>query len=164
MGFNSGFKWLTSSLLGPSIPLSTQFSNTLSLCSSLNVSDQVSHPYKTARKIIVLYILIFIFLDSKLKDKSFCTNWYQVLPESNLFLILCWIEFWLINPLKAELNPICHLLALLEAHHILQVSRIRVKVVPKYFNCSILSKEILSLLYCDLILYYNLEAWPRTSF
>jgi hypothetical protein len=31
------------------------------------------------------------------------------------------------NPLNAELNPICHLLALLGAHHILHVSRIRVK-------------------------------------
>ena len=33
------------------------------------------------------------------------------------------------NPLNAELNPICHLLALLGAHHILHVSRIRVKVL-----------------------------------
>jgi len=33
----------------------------------------------------------------------------------------------LINPLNAKLNPICHPLALLEAHHILHVSRIRVK-------------------------------------
>jgi len=32
----------------------------------------------------------------------------------------------LLNPLNAELNPICHLLALLEAHHILHISRIRV--------------------------------------
>jgi hypothetical protein len=31
------------------------------------------------------------------------------------------------NPLNAELNPICHLLALLGAHHILHISRIRVK-------------------------------------
>jgi len=31
-----------------------------------------------------------------------------------------------INPLNAKLNPICHLLALLGAHHILQVSRIGV--------------------------------------
>ena len=31
------------------------------------------------------------------------------------------------NPLNAELNPICHLLALLGAHHILHVSRMRVK-------------------------------------
>jgi hypothetical protein len=32
-----------------------------------------------------------------------------------------------INPLKTQLNPICYLLALLGAHHILHVSRIRVK-------------------------------------
>jgi len=30
------------------------------------------------------------------------------------------------NPLNAELNPICHLLALLGARHILHVRRIRV--------------------------------------
>jgi len=34
-----------------------------------------------------------------------------------------------INTLKTQLNPICHLLALLGAHHILHVSRIRVKQV-----------------------------------
>jgi len=33
-----------------------------------------------------------------------------------------------INPLKTQLNPICHLLALLGAHHILHVSRIRVNI------------------------------------
>jgi len=33
-----------------------------------------------------------------------------------------------INALNAKLNPICHLLALLEAHHILHVSRIRIKL------------------------------------
>jgi hypothetical protein len=32
-----------------------------------------------------------------------------------------------INPLNAELNPICHLLALLGAHHIFHVSWLRVK-------------------------------------
>jgi len=32
------------------------------------------------------------------------------------------------NPLNAKLNPICHLLALIGAHHILHVSRIRVNV------------------------------------
>jgi len=34
----------------------------------------------------------------------------------------------IVNSLNTELNPICHLLALLRAHHILHVSRIRVKV------------------------------------
>jgi hypothetical protein len=37
-----------------------EYTNTLSLCFSLNVRDQVSHPYKTDR-IIVLYILTFTF-------------------------------------------------------------------------------------------------------
>jgi len=35
----------------------------------------------------------------------------------------------MINPLNAKLNPICHLLALLGAHHILHVSRVRVKLI-----------------------------------
>jgi len=35
---------------------------------------------------------------------------------------------YLVNRLNAKLNPICHLLALLGAHHILHVSRIRVNV------------------------------------
>jgi hypothetical protein len=47
------------SLLGPNILLNTLFSNTLSLRSSVNVSDQVSHPYNTTGRIIVLYNLKF---------------------------------------------------------------------------------------------------------
>ena len=61
---------VTSSLLGPNILLNTILSNTLSLRSSLNVSDQVSHPYK-------MYILFFVFLDNKMGDKRLCTEWQQ---------------------------------------------------------------------------------------
>ena len=56
---------VTSSLLGQNILFNTVFSDTLGLRSSLNVSDHVSHPHKTTRKIIILYILIVKFLDSK---------------------------------------------------------------------------------------------------
>jgi hypothetical protein len=38
-------------------------------------------------------------------------------------------EYEKFNPLNTELNLICYLLALLEAHHILHVSRIRVKII-----------------------------------
>jgi len=44
----------------------------------------------------------------------------------------------LFNPLNAELNPICHLLALLRAHHISHVSWLRVKtmeILPLYSQC-----------------------------
>jgi hypothetical protein len=49
--------------------LRTLFSNTPSLCSSLSVRDQVSHPYKTTGRIMVLYILTFTFLESRRDEK-----------------------------------------------------------------------------------------------
>jgi hypothetical protein len=66
---------VTSSLLGPNSLFNTLFSNNLSLVSSLSVSDQVSHPYKTTGKIITQYIVILKFLGSDLEDKTFCTEW-----------------------------------------------------------------------------------------
>ena len=62
-----------SSLLGPNI-LNTQFSNILSLRSSLKVSNQVSYPYKTTGKIIVLYILNFIFWIANWKTEDSALN------------------------------------------------------------------------------------------
>jgi len=41
-----------------------------------------------------------------------------------------------LNTLNAELNPICHLLALLGAHHILHVSRIRVNKLSQFILIS----------------------------
>jgi len=43
----------------------------------------------------------------------------------------------LLNPSKAKLNPICHLLALLGAHLILYVSRIRINCVVTTFPSAI---------------------------
>jgi len=44
-----------------------------------------------------------------------------------------------LNPFNAELNPICHLLALLGAHHILHVSRVRVNPSVCFFsNCAVI--------------------------
>jgi hypothetical protein len=48
--------------------LSAPFSHTFSLCSSPNVRCKVSHPYKTKRKIIGMYILILTLIaDEKTK-------------------------------------------------------------------------------------------------
>jgi len=46
-----------------------------------------------------------------------------------LWFLICGmvqVLFLIFNNLKTWLNPICHLLALLEAHHILHISRVRV--------------------------------------
>jgi hypothetical protein len=119
--------------LGQNIFLNTLLSlNTLSLCSSFNVSHQASNLYKITGKILVLCTLIFICLDSKLESKRICTEWQQTFPEFKLPLTSSWIELWF------------------------------VKDFPKYLNCSTLSKEILSVLYCDFDLNSDLETSPCT--
>jgi len=54
-----------------------------------------------------------------------------------------------LNPLNAELNPICHLLALLGAHHFLHVSRIRVKSLILRLLMSYIYMEHLFLMFLD---------------
>jgi hypothetical protein len=46
---------------------------------------------------------------------------------------------FIINPLNAELNTTCHLLALLGAHLILHVSRIRVNYSPFIQRCCLVT-------------------------
>ena len=48
-------------------------------------------PIQNNRQNYTLYILIFIFLDSKLEDKRFCTKQF---PDFSLLPILSWMEFW----------------------------------------------------------------------
>jgi len=50
-------------------------------------------------------------------------EWKEVFKSNIIYTCETPLHF---NPLNAELNPICHLLTLLGAHHILHVSRIRV--------------------------------------
>ena len=50
---------VTLTLSGSNIFLSTPFSNTLSVCSSFNMREQVSHPHNRAAKIPLLFILVF---------------------------------------------------------------------------------------------------------
>jgi hypothetical protein len=53
---------VSASLFSPNTHLSNLFSNSHSLRSFFNVRYQVSHPYRTTSKIIVMYILMFTFL------------------------------------------------------------------------------------------------------
>ena len=49
-------------------------------------------------------------------------------PSCQIHALTPAVRSFLLNPLNAELNPMCHLLALLGAHHIFHISRIRIKV------------------------------------
>jgi hypothetical protein len=88
---------------------------------------------------------LFLFLAHKTEQQPFgeCLSLYQegLIPDSVMTkaekffetLHLCSVLTYsvvreLLNPLNAELNPICHLLALLGAHHIFHVSGLRVNL------------------------------------
>jgi len=55
-----------------------------------------------------------------------------------------------INPLNAELNPMCHLLTLLGAHSIFHISRIRVNKDFSSYLDNFLYTRTLSLMKCKL--------------
>ena len=104
---------VTSSLLSQNILLNTPFSH-LSLVPPQCETTIHTHT-KQQPKLQFCIALMFIILDSKLKDKTFCTERQQALPHFNLHLTSSWIGFW------------------------------SVQIVPTYLNSSIISKELLSL-------------------
>ena len=73
-----------SSLLAPNIYLSTLFSNTLNLCSSLYVRDHVSQPSNTIGNIIVLYALTLNFFDGRWDDKITIIAWGDWFSRSTI--------------------------------------------------------------------------------
>jgi len=80
----------------------------------------------------------FLFMCSHLRKPKYIHIKHRKEWKMTLTLVLpTWRIWWApnnaskwqmgFNPLNAELNPICYLLALLGAHHFLHVGRIRVK-------------------------------------
>ena len=156
MGFNSAFKGLTCSLSSrmyihfqPAHP----FLSKIHLLYPPSMSRSSRCPYfRFLSPKVCLNSLLYPLRDTCTTDltfldiiiamisgelfKSFGYSLCIFLPRPvtsfqlgpNIFLtILFPRHIFPLNPLNAELNPICHLLALLGAHHILHVSRIRVK-------------------------------------
>jgi hypothetical protein len=80
--FYEGYKLWSSSLCSflhlpsfhPSL-VSAPFSNTLSLYSSLNVRDQVSHPHRTTGKIIVLQSPILLYIHTTFSTQLTLLPW-----------------------------------------------------------------------------------------
>ena len=81
------------------------FSNTFNLLSSLNVRDYVSQPCRTTDNIIVLYILIFKFLD-KLR-RQMCLDLIVIICFKSAFylllkrILICQSYITILNPNNA---------------------------------------------------------------
>jgi hypothetical protein len=74
----------------PLIPIyssQTLLSNTLSVCSSLNVRYQVSHPYKTNCRIMVLYIFNLYIPGQQAGRQTTLNRMVASIPRSSLILI-----------------------------------------------------------------------------
>jgi hypothetical protein len=81
----------------PDILISTLFVYSLTLCPSLHVRDQVSHPCKTRGKIMVSCILISYIFRQQVRQKVL--NW--IVPS------ITWIQF----PDESNLHSTCFILA-----------------------------------------------------
>ena len=76
-------------------------------------------------------------------------------------------EEYTINPLNAKLNLICHLLALLGAHHILHVSRIRVKLLVvswyTFYTCFSLHINTFKTVLIVQLTFINSHYWKKSN-
>jgi uncharacterized membrane protein len=90
---------VTSLLSSPNIHLSILFLNVLSLHFSLQIREQISHPYRTTGKTKFLYILIFLFStadkmtnDSGLNDSKHYPDLFPLNLTRNYILICYFIS------------------------------------------------------------------------
>jgi hypothetical protein len=92
------------------------------------------HPASSSNKVIGRVELYLCFPSGPLWPVLGVNFIYTVLYHEEIFSLHVWLgrmvqenfHITVINTLNTKLNPICHLLALLGAHHILHVNRIRI--------------------------------------
>jgi len=156
MGFNSGFKGLNSVSYAIHIngyvnrlPIGEQL---FSFCIIVNRCRQTKHCHLPDRHTYWLHSFVSYYQTALHVINALRTGSFKLFkrPLPGVFNNF--------NPLNAELNPICYLLALW-AHHFLHVSRIRVKSLTLRLLMSyiydISSLRFNQLLYCVSLKIYN---------
>jgi hypothetical protein len=104
------------------------------ICPSLNVRDQVSHPYKTTGKVVVSYIFLFIFFDRKLEDKRFAPN-----NSTKSLISIC---SWFLQERNFD----------------------SLGLLPNVWNVPPVQRRYCLNFRCDFVLYSGLETRPFTQF
>ena len=102
---------------------------------------------------IMLVLLDFRLFEHKIFNPLNLISWRRVscVRDGNVYrqfsyhFVTLFVEFKLFNPLNAELNPICYVLALLGARHFIHVSRIRAK--------SLTLRKLMSYIYIYIYIY-----------
>ena len=84
---------------------------------------------------------------------------YDDAQTYKLYIVLCFL-----NPLNAELNPICHLLTLLGAHPVFHISRIRVNPTAWVSTSSVAAKVRVLLVTVEMECILNEGLRPMTYF
>jgi hypothetical protein len=100
-------------------------------------------PVTSKRMSLLIYLCSLCLIQATVLSVNFLQQMYEFiffggggrghrvpdLRNNQEFVIFVspWETCFVFNPLNAELNPICHFLALLD-HHILHVSRVRVNI------------------------------------
>jgi hypothetical protein len=102
------------SFLGPNILLGTLFPKTLCLRPYSTWKTKFHTNTKDRQNYSSVYFN-FLFLNRKLEDNRFCTDWQQAFTDLIQLLVSSWMKFWY------------------------------VKAVPKYMKCYTLSQDSLSL-------------------
>ena len=115
-------------------------------------------------KVAAQTLSTLLYLEVDILHTAYIEHSFHTWINKKIFILILYFNIYIyiyiyINPLNAELNPICYLLALLGAHHFLHISRIRVK--------SLILRLLMSYIYIYIYIYIythtHTHIWSTSS-